>query len=194
MTPCRTFTIAFIAYLTTISLVPASVANPPVKTRLIADMFVPVEGFDSLTAAVVAATNRYNPDSVARNREHLGGIITCGQSRYYYTHGIGKSDESPVKFSIAVKPGCELVAFWHTHGGRFDNRRYFSSFDTKAAETAKKPFFMSDYRGALRVFHPGDRVFQNKTMARSITKLPDGAAYGRRVRDESGNMIWVARR
>jgi hypothetical protein len=84
-----------------------------------------LNGYASVERAVIAASNRYNPDSIKRNREHVGAIVACAGA-LFYTHGKGRPGVTPIRFSIMVPDGCALEALWHTHGGRGRHRRYFS--------------------------------------------------------------------
>jgi hypothetical protein len=144
-----------------------------VKTRIVADNMVPISGFHTPDAAAIAASNRYNPDSIEKNREHVGGIVRCNRSEYFYTHGRGESGVVPVQFSVAYPKSCKLHSFWHTHGGSFEDRKFFSPADTHTANSADKPFFMSDYQGNLRVYRPGGRLFSsNKRTRGRMTPFP----------------------
>ena len=106
-------------------LLVVEVARVDVSTRMVTDADVPEAGFASLLLAVEAAGNRYNPASIIHDREHVGAILRC-DGRYFYTHGVGEPGQIPVTFSIAVPKRCDLTSLWHTHGGPFADREYFS--------------------------------------------------------------------
>jgi hypothetical protein len=170
-------------------------AGPPIRTELVRDEGVPSDGFPSINAAVIAASNRFNPESVANNQEHVGGVLRCRGAGFLYTHGKGEAGVPSVRFSVTVRPGCELVALWHTHGARQDHKRYFSPTDTRTAESIGVPFYMANHTGALRVFEPGDRVFTKKRVAGSLSQvLPKGSAWGSAVVDNEDNRVRIATR
>ncbi len=125
-----------------------------VQTTIVKDAEVPPGGYATVDSAVIAASNRFNPDSIKRNREHVGAIVACNGAMFY-THGKGRPAVTPVRFSIAVPEGCSLRALWHTHGGRGRHRQFFSASDTETAEKLGVPFYLANYKGELRVFHPG---------------------------------------
>ncbi len=150
-----------------------------VKTRIIQDAEVPDAGYTSEKMAVIATVNRYNPDSIKNNREHVGGILQCKNKGFFYTHGFGESGQVPVQFSILLPSGCKLVSLWHTHGGNSVDKSYFSPNDTRTANKVAKPFYMADYKGSLRIFRPGDkRIPGNKRFRFSATNIPRGTAVG----------------
>lgn len=168
-------------------------AGNTVRSKMVVDSAVPALGYSSEVEAVIAATNRYNPASVRDNREHVGGIVRCPGRRFFYTHGAGQKHIAPVRFTVSIKKGCQLVALWHTHGGRKEHRKYFSPTDTKTARLLKKPFYMADYRGALSVFYPDDEVMKSGAMA-FRGKPPRGSSAGRRVLGVDGQEIHIATR
>ena len=165
-----------------------------VKTRIVTDGEVPLSGYETPVLAVVAASNRYNPDSVKKNTEHVGGIVRCENGGYFYTHGKGKRGRAPVHFSVLVRKGCTLDSFWHTHGGSFENRRFFSPSDTHTANRTDKPMYMADYKGSLRVFHPGDVLMCAKRIRGSLASFPKGSAAGTLIRKFDGEPVRIANR
>ena len=157
-----------------------------VRTSIVTDADVPTDGYRTAEVAVFAAVNRYNPDSVEKNLEHVGGIVRCGANSYFYTHGNGKPGGS-VHFSILFPKRCKLDSLWHTHGGNFEDRRFFSRTDTRTANTVSKPMYMADYRGDLHIFQPGDRRFGlGKRTHGSIATLLKGSAKGTLIRNNDG--------
>ena len=150
-----------------------------IQTVIVKDSEVPTDGYRSADDAAIAASNRYNPDSVRKNREHVGAIVSCGNSTFY-THGKGRSGVTPVRFSIVVPKGCALQALWHTHGGRGRQREFFSASDTETAAKLGVPFYLANYKGELRVFDPAEpEALRSKAVALRKPGTPSGAASGR---------------
>ena len=175
-------------------MVTLEVSNNTVSTRIVTDALVPKEGFASQVDAVTAASNRYNPDSVRLNREHVGGILNCAQDDFFYTHGVGDIGQAPVQFSIAIPKSCKFVSIWHTHGGRFEDREYFSPSDTQSADMTGKPMFMTNHTGKLHVYHPGGRKIWRRRSQRTMLPLPRGGAIGEIVKSETGSAVEIATR
>ncbi len=172
---------------------PASLAEI-VKTRIVAHAEVPESGYETSELAVVAASNRYNPDSVKKNREHVGGIIRCQERGYFYTHGKGRRGKAPVHFSVLIPKGCTLDSFWHTHGGNYEYRRLFSPSDTHTANTTGKPMYMADYEGSLRVFRPGDALIRDRRIRGSLARYPKGSSAGNLISKIDGEPVRIANR
>lgn len=84
-------------------------------------------------------------------------------------------------------------AFWHTHGSMKPERNYFSEIDTQIANKLKRPIFLSDPSGALRVFNPGDSVFRStvRVPGGRGARVPRGSGEGTQVTDELGENILI---
>lgn len=164
-----------------------------VVTQVVTDSTVPDMGFESEIGAVTAASRRFNPDSVATNREHVGGIVHCRDRSYFYTHGVGKVGQAPVRFSILIPDNCVLTALWHTHGARGKHREFFSVADTMSAEALGKPIFMANHLGELRVYRPGVRYLDLPT-PKSIVRLRKGISAGKLINKRIGEDIPLATR
>lgn len=149
-------------------------------------------GYESVIDAVVEATNRYNPDSIAHNREHVGGVLGCNDGRVLFTHGVGRPDQVPVSFSVPQTSNCRLEALWHTHGARDDFKTMFSAADTNSSNALGRPIYMADHTGALRVFEPGSKTSgRQQRNRRSIVRLDEGVAAGKIVKDRRGKRIKI---
>ena len=168
----------------------AAMAQVDVVTELVRDAQVPANGYSSAEAA--AASNRFNPDSVARDREHVGGILRCAGG-YYYTHGVARQRQSPVMYSVNVPPNCVSTALWHTHGSSRRNREYFSEWDTRSADALGKPMYMANHLGELRVYRPGVR-YRNRVPGSSIVRPPSGVTTGDLVRMIAVGKVAIATR
>ncbi len=167
--------------------------NVDVVTQVVTDSMVPGSGFDSELGAVTAASHRFNPDSVATNREHVGGILHCQERSYFYTHGVGEVGQAPVRYSILIPNDCVLTALWHTHGARGKHREFFSVADTMSAEAIGKPIFMANHLGELRVYRPGVRYLDLPT-PKSIVRLRKGISAGELLEKRIGEDITFATR
>lgn len=161
-----------------------------VKTQI--DQLAPEAGYMDVIDAVIEAANRYNPDSIVHNREHVGGILVCTDGRTLFTHGVGDPDKAPVPFSVPRPSHCQLEALWHTHGARGDFKTMFSAADTHSSNSIGRPIYMVDHTGTLRVFEPGaktsGRQRRNKS---SIVRLDEGVPAGKIVRNRSGKRIEI---
>lgn len=149
------------------------------------------EYFSSPLAAVVAASNAHNPQSIAQDREFIGAVLLLG-GVYRYTVGQGKRGEDTVSVRVAIPRGAEIVAFWHTHGAAGHGRRYFSHIDTALVANWNKPFYMADHSGVLRVFHPGDAVMTAAKSRRLGLGGRAGYAKGTVVRADDGRRARIA--
>ena len=149
--------------------------------------------FSTELEAVVAAARAYNQRSIREDREFLGAILRDGEC-FTYTVGAGQRGHDRITVGIAVPPDAEIVAFWHTHGGRRHSHRFFSDVDTRLVEQWQKRLYLADYTGALKVMAPGAPTL-SRARARHLG-LPEQSGYarGRRVNDASGNPIKIARR
>jgi hypothetical protein len=138
--------------------------------------------FHSELAAVEEAVSIYNPTSVARDIEFMGGIYLQeinGQLVYGYTVGAGEAGHDQVSVSIRLPQYSRLVAFWHTHGAEHWTRRYFSEVDTRLANEWDVPFYLMNAEGELRVYRPGDRVMGSLQARRMGLSERGGVAEGR---------------
>ena len=141
--------------------------------------------------AVIAASQRFNPQSIEEDREYMGAILQKG-SDYHYTVAPGEAGEDRITVRVAVPAGATIVAFWHTHGGEAHAREYFSEVDTKLVADWKLPLYLADYTGVLKVFNPGDQVLPVK-MAQAHGLPPiRGFATGRIVADDAGDTVKIA--
>lgn len=123
--------------------------------------------YSSEVEAVVAATNYYNPLSLEEDREYMGAIFRHRSLNYYvYTVNAGRQFGSSVTIRIPRRKEYDFVALWHTHGKDDPRHRYFSADDTAAANTVRRPFYLADGSGKLKVFRPDGRTF-SMTEARS---------------------------
>lgn len=147
-------------------------------------------GFSSELAAVIAASDHYNPISIAEDREYMGAILQLS-SRFFFTAEAGEQGRDRITVKVRVPNGADIVAFWHTHGREARERRYFSEVDTQLARKWKRPFYLADHTGVLKVFRPEQRVMTARR-ARSLG-LPGkrGFATGQVVADEYGETVQV---
>lgn len=138
--------------------------------------------FHSELAAVQDAVSIYNPTSVARDIEFMGGIYLQeinGELVYGYTVGAGSAGHDEVSVSIRLPKYSRLVAFWHTHGAQHWTRRYFSATDTRLANEWGVPFYLMNAEGELRVYRPGDPVMGKLQTRRMGLSDSGGVAEGR---------------
>lgn len=120
--------------------------------------------FSSVEDAVINASNRVNPQSIAEDCEFIGLVLfnpRAADKNYPFTYTVSKGE--PGKNQVSgrfLKPKyMKVVALWHTHGAEHWTRKYFSDVDTEIANSMGVPFYMADYKGTLRVYMPGARTF-----------------------------------
>jgi len=147
--------------------------------------------FGTALAAVVAASDFYNPRSIAEDREYMGAVL-YRDGHYYYTAGAGLRGQDRITVRVPVPKGSDIIAFWHTHGAPRWERRFFSGVDTDLATSWKTPFYLADYTGTLRVFSPGDSTLSRQGARRLGLPPKRGFARGRIVRDEAGQAVQVS--
>ncbi len=167
-----------------------TLSTPEVVSRLVEETPVPEAGYGSVLDAVVAASNRFNADSIRLDREHVGAILRCGRS-VYYTHGVGAEHQAPVDFTIAKPTRCRLLALWHTHGAEAPDRTYFSPADTQSADRLRVPIYMTNYTGVLKVYRPGGPKLVPKSNRFGLMPVRRGTANGRVVKDRDGEPIQI---
>lgn len=146
--------------------------------------------FPSVEAAVVAASNRFNPISIAEDREFLGTVYRVGES-YAYTVSSGRIGSGAAELHLRRASVEDVVALWHTHGARRELSDSFSHADTAAVNQLGVPMYLADHKGFLKVFRPGDR--RRSTVSGSVGQLPSGheMGLGERVRDHTGKSVRV---
>ena len=138
--------------------------------------------FASEIAAVVHATNTYNPISIAQDREYIGAIYRLDQGRgYLYSVAAGRKGADKISARLPKYQKARLVGFWHTHGADHWTHRYFSAVDTQLVKDSGLPFYMACADGHLRVFRPGDRVLSFLQAYREGLGKRSGFARGRRI-------------
>lgn len=146
--------------------------------------------FPSVEAAVIAASNRFNPISVAEDREFLGTVYRIGES-YAYTVSSGRIGSGAAELHLRRASVEDVVALWHTHGARRELSDSFSHADTAAANQLGVPMYLADHKGFLKVLRPGDR--RRSSVSGSIGQLPSGheMGLGERVRDHTGKSVRI---
>jgi len=157
------------------------------------DLVQSKELFNSELDAVTAASERFNPISIAEDREYMGAILQNKQY-YFYTAGQGETGHDQVTVRVKIPAGSSIVAFWHTHGAAEDSRKYFSEIDTELALSWNKPFYLADYTGELKVFSPGDKMISLRKAKRLGLPAKKGFSKGRVVLDQKGRFIQVCTR
>ncbi len=168
------------------------VSSPKVVSRLVEDTAVPQSGYPSKLAAVIAASDRYNADSIVRNREHVGAILKCKGHGYFYTHGVGADHQAPVEFTVAKPKRCDLVALWHTHGAEASDRDFFSPADTESADRLGVPIYMTNHTGKLKMYRPGQRKIGRRKNSRfGALPMPRGTAEGVVVKHRGGEPVAI---
>ena len=123
----------------------------------------------------------------------MGAVLRAG-GRYSYTVGAGEPGRDKITVTIRVPDGNDVVAFWHTHGARAQSNRYFSDVDTRLVRRLKKPFYLADYTGSLKVMVPGGRTLSRLRARRLGLPARTGYAVGQVVNDASGNPVRIPTR
>ncbi len=141
--------------------------------------------FNSINDAVLGASRHYNPQSIREDREFMGAIFQQninGESRFGYTIGSGDPHRDRITVRFRLPQGSKMVAIWHTHGSAHWSRRYFSSTDTRLAETIGLPVYLANGQGELRVFEPGERRLSHMQARRLGLGDQAGSAKGELLR------------
>ena len=110
--------------------------------------------FVSVEAAVRAQATARLDDSVAFDREWVGGVLRGSDGLYRVTEGVACSGHDTVRFTVPRPKGTDVVAFWHTHGGPGIARDRFSPDDAHLVLTTRREFFLMTPNGALKVLRP----------------------------------------
>ena len=148
--------------------------------------------FSTELEAVVAATRRFNSDSIAEDREYIGALLRHkSHGHYQYTVAAGAVGHDRISAEITTPSGYEVTAFWHTHGAGNGSRHYFSAFDTALVRQWQKPFYLADSSGYLKVFSPGDRIMSSMQARRKGLGHARGSAAGKRVRHQDGELVRI---
>ncbi len=140
-------------------------------------------GYGSELDAVIAATDRYNPLSIAEDREFMGMILER-DNQYFYTATPGQRGRDRISIRVQKPKVFRITAFWHTHGAPAKERIYFSNVDTRLVNRSDTPFYLCDHTGSLRVFNPGDRVLTAFQAGRKGLPSKQGFGKGNLVRDK----------
>lgn len=143
--------------------------------------------------AVAAATNLYNPLSIADDVEYMG-VILADATGYRYTVARGERGKDSISIRIPKAEWGNVVAFWHTHGKAESHYRYFSDIDTELTERTGIPFYLADYTGRLKVFNPGDNTLARGVAIRLGLPASRGFALGNEVRDQQNEVVKVSTR
>ena len=150
-------------------------------------------GFTSELAAVVAATDRYNPLSIAEDREYMGMILEK-DDRYFYTVKPGRRRADRVTIRVRKPRSVRISAFWHTHGTASRERMYFSKIDMRLVRSSDRPLYLGDHTGHLSVFAPKNRRLHADQKDKKGFGARRRANQGNLVRDELGHVVRVATR
>lgn len=148
------------------------------------------QAYATEVAAVTAAANRFNPDSILKDREYMG-VILEKDGLYFYTYTVGHRGYDEI---TTLLPGAEFgktVALWQTHGRAAYKNRFFSPSDTDVAKRLELPFYLADHTGELKVYKPGDETLPILTAQREGF-YQRGAAQGNKVKDEHGSAVAIA--
>jgi hypothetical protein len=149
--------------------------------------------FGTELEAVVAATGRYNPQSIREDREFMGAILRH-DGGYTFTVGAGKPGRDRITVAITIPKGAEVVAFWHTHGARRRSNRYFSNVDPALVDRWQKRFYLADYTGFLKVMAPGAPTLSKIRAHRLGLPARAGYARGEIISDAHGEPVIIATR
>lgn len=154
------------------------------------------QGYSSILEAVKAASDRYNPLSIATDTEHFGAILrTMGNSptstpRFTYSHSAARRGQDSFRFKVKLVKGEKLVAIWHTHGRRHPVHRFFSASDVTTAHKLGLPFYLADYTGSLKVYDPAREV-AGFSAAKTARRITSGRSKGAVVKDIEYNAVRI---
>jgi hypothetical protein len=143
-------------------------ATPDCETR--------AHTYSSELAAIHALTTCYTVRSANEDREYFAAILR-GADGFVFVVVVGHQHTDEVSLRFDRLPGEAFVALWHTHGADGVNRELFSPTDTALVKQVGVPFYLTDPKGRLRVFRPGDKLHA-PPRGRSTVRPPLGAATG----------------
>ena len=132
--------------------------------------------YSSEIAAIHALATCYATRSADEDREYFAAILR-GTEGFVFVVGVGHQHTDEVSLRFDRLPGEAFVALWHTHGRDGVNRELFSPTDTALVKQVGVPFYLTDPKGRLRVFRPGDKLHA-PPRGRSTVRPPLGAATG----------------
>lgn len=113
-------------------------------------------------SAATEASNMYNQLSVKENTEYGGIIFRKPSGDFGYTVYKGEKGMGTIPFSLTIPEKTTRVAFWHTHAGPGDLKKYYSPEDSRTVKKYGVPFYMSDYTGRLWIL-PVEHTRVSKT-------------------------------
>lgn len=123
-----------------------------------------------------ALSTCYAARSADEDREYFAAILrTAAGYVFVVDPGMHGVDEVSLRFTPLA--GETFVALWHTHGAGGLHRDFFSPTDTALVKQLRVPFYLTDPKGRLRVFRPGDHM-RAPPRDRSTLRPPFGAAMG----------------
>ena len=146
-----------------------------------------VEGFTSEVNAVISASNLFNPASIDQDREYIGAVLERN-GKYFYTVGAGDRAQDAVEIRLRIPASYTIISFWHTHGAPAYKRVFFSETDRRLVEIYKKPLYLADFTGNLKVLFPADDSSHSDDHAR---RTRDGFLHGSPVRSATGEALNV---
>lgn len=123
-------------------------------------------------------SERVNSESIRDNAEFYGVILQDETGAYHYSVDKAKNNQGVVTFKFTRLENWQIVAFWHTHGKRGREKRYFSNYDTAVAKKFNVPVYMMDNTYTLRVFNPGDKTMSANVASRRGLGRAAGPARG----------------
>jgi hypothetical protein len=132
--------------------------------------------FATELATLHALSACYAAHSADEDREYFAAILR-NPDGFVFVVDAGRHGVDEVSLRFTPLRGEVFVALWHTHGARGLNRELFSPTDTALVKRMRVPFYLTDPKGVLRVFRPGDRV-RAPRRDRSTVRAPSGAATG----------------
>jgi hypothetical protein len=132
--------------------------------------------FATELAILHALSTCYAERSANEDREYFAAILRRAGG-YVFVVDAGGHGVDQVSLRFTPLDGEVFIALWHTHGAGGVHREFFSPTDTALARQLRVPFYLTDPKGALRVFRPGDRM-RAPPRGRSTVRPPFGAAIG----------------
>ena len=152
----------------------------------------PQQEFNNAIDAVIAASNQYNPHSIAEDREYMGAILRKNHTlKHIYTAAAGERGKNRFTTEIIIPEGYSIVAFWHTHGDGDGSRHYFSKTDGELVRQWQMPFYLADSSGYLKVLTPKDRTMTPYYKRDKGVGYARGGAEGNKVKSVSGGFVRV---
>jgi len=143
-------------------------------------------------AATKAAMQYFNPLANIAGLS-FGGVVYRIDGQYASTGSLICSRVASLNYSPAITRD-NIAAFWRTSGQLDSVHRYFSAVETNLAKKFDCPFYLTNYTGVLKVFHPDDNTLSVEVAEKLLSHAHPGFAIGKLVNDKFDRIVKIGTR